>query len=339
MKRLTVLLLALALVAGACSDPNEDADELRSFVRASEREPRTYTINVASENQAFRIHATVEDELRYAMVLSFGGREVMDYVVRDDALGLRLRDPSFAARLANVLGDPVVDAALKEGRWVTDPAGAPPLIRSEVDAAGATPNDPFREAQDILRFVIQSMGQSPLIREFTLDNVEYRSRLDPWRYPNEERGEVRYDLRRPILPKNEAQTIQSAGDIGPEQFRKMSVFVSDRRIRQICSFVDVQGHEEFIELRRRGLESNRFLAQLLQRIEEGETAVPIEERYVVAQLRYPRSTSVDIPPDAATGKLETFLTAFEGGLTAGILNPAGRVDTSTCRRTEDETEA
>lgn len=335
MKRLVLLALLVALVGAACSNPEEDADELRSFIRLSERVPRAFTYTVAEEDAAYEVEAKIEDELRHAMVLTYDGREVMDYVVRDDALAVRIRDQEFASRLANVLGDPVVDEALKAGRWVIDPAGAPPLIGAEVRAGQETSGNPFRDARDAIRSVEEAMGSSRRIREFTLDDVEYRSQLDPWRYPAGE-DEVRYDLQRPLLPTNEAQTVQGSGDIGTSQFRKMSVFVDKRRITQICSVIDVRGHEEFRELRRRGLDSNPFLAQLLRRIERKETALPIEERYAVAAIVYGEDASVDAPTDAVTGKLEAFVTAFDSAREAGLLRPTGRTDTSQCRRTTSE---
>lgn len=336
MKRLVALLLtALAIASGACTNPEEDADELRSFVRASEREPRSFTYRVVSEDQTFSVRATVEDELRYAMVLA-SDHDLIDYVVRDDAVAVRLRDTGFGARLANVLGDPVVDKALKEGRWVVDPAGAPPLISSQVRAGEESSGDPFRDARDAVRLVEQGMGSAREVKEFTLEDVQYRPALDPWRYPPKDGKEVRYDLLRPFLPTSEAQTLSGQGDIGAAQFRKTSVFVEGRRIRQICSLVDVQGHEEFIELRRRGLDSNPFLKQLLGRIEKKETSLPIEERYIVAEIDYLKNASVAAPPDATTGKLETFLTAFASALEAGLLRPSGRPDTSECRRATTE---
>ncbi|HYZ91523.1 MAG TPA: hypothetical protein VFA34_03905 [Actinomycetota bacterium] len=336
MKRLIGLVAVLAVLAGGCSNPDEDADELRAFVRTSGREARTFTYQEASDERAFSVRGSVQDELRYSMDLSSGRTKVMEYIVRDDALAVRL-NPSFATRIANVLGDPVVDKALKEGRWVIDPAGAPPLFESEVQAGGEVSGDPFRTARDALRFVQTSMGSARQIKEFTKDDVTYRSALDPWRYPPEEsRREKRYDLLRPPLPVSEAQTLQGAGDIGPPQFRKTSVFVSGRRVREICSLVDVQRHEAFLELRRKGLGSNPFLARLLRRIEKKETSVPIVERYVYAKIGYPEKISVDAPADATTGKLETFVTALEGAFAAGLLRPRATPDTSSCRRVEEE---
>lgn len=293
-------------------------------------------VRSVSEDQVYTVRATVQDELRYAMVLSAGDKEVMDYVVRDDAAAVRLRDPSFGARIANVLGDPIVDAALKAGRWVIDPAGAPPLIRTDVSAGGETSGDPFRDAQGVLRYVEQSMGQASQVKEFTLEDIEYRSALDPWRYPAEGSAEVRYDLVRPFLPTNEAATVGAQGDIGPAQFRKVVAFVERRRVREICSVVDIQGHEEFIELREAGADSNPFLANLLRRIEREETAIPIQERYLNVEIDYPEEVSVDVPADAVTGKLETFLTALQGAFEAGVLRPTRNVDTEACRRTETE---
>lgn len=333
MKRSISLVVASALLLAGCTNPQEDADELRSFSRFSAREPRTLTMRSVSETQAYEVRATFEDELRYGMTLSANGRPLVDYVVRDDALAVRLQDAAFGARLANTLGDPVVDAALREGRWVVDPSGAPPLIRSDVRAGGESAGDPFRDAQDAVRFIEQAMAQAREVREFNLEDVQYRSALDPWRYVAEDSSEVRYDLVRPVLPTSEAATVGAQGDIGTPQFRKTSVFVKGRRVHQICSLVDIEGHEEFIELRKKGDDSNPYLAGLLERIRKKETAVPIEERYVFVDVSYPKSTDVVVPADAVIGNLDAFLSALQGGFEAGVLRPARRQDTSQCRRT------
>lgn len=336
MRRLAGLLLALGMVATGCNRVDYFRI-LRSRVTTSGNLPRTFSYSAVAEGQAFTVTGKVEDDLRHGMVLSYQGKALVDYVVRDDALSVRLRDAAFGSRLANVLGDPVVDAALREGRWVTDPAGAPGLIRTETGGAKDSSGNPFQDARDMLDFVSEAMGTARDARLFSLDDIQYRSQLDPWEYPNEDAGEERYDVLRPFLPLSEgAATAGSAqGSVGPPQFRKLSVFVTKRRVAKVCSVIDIEGHEEFLALRERGLNSNPFLRDLLEQIRKGENPIPIEERYIVAELRYPSSVEVAAPRNAVTGKLQAFQSALQQGVTSGALKPTRPVDVSDCRRRAD----
>jgi hypothetical protein len=338
MKKLLSLLAVFGLLATACNKVDYPKI-LRARLTKSGNLARTFMYKTVGKADAYTVRGRVEDDLRYAMELSHQGRPLMEYIVRDDALSVRLRDPEFGKRLANTLGDPVVDAALKEGRWVTDPAGAPPLVKTNTTSGTELTGDPLQDARDVLDFVTKSMAAARDVRLFTLDDVEYRSQLDPWEYPKEDSGEVRYDLRRPFLPTSQAAAGVGAatGSVGPPQFRKTSVYVRNGEVERVCSLIDVEGHEEFIALRQRGLKSNPFLADLLRQIEKGTSPVPIEPRYIVAEIRYPRDVSVDVPGDTVTGRLETFQSVLKQGVESGVLRPTKRPDISDCRRKTTET--
>jgi hypothetical protein len=331
-----VLLLALCFFSSACNKVDYPKI-LRSRLTRSGNLARTFTYTTAAEGEAYAVRGRVEDDLRYAMVLYVGDKPLVDYIVRDDSLSVRLRDPAFGQRLANTLGDPVVDAAVKARRWVTDPSGAPPLIRATVGGPTESTGDPFQDARDVLDFVLAAIASARDVREFTLDDVEYRSQLDPWAYPDEDHGEVRYDLRRPFLPTSEARATARGAQtaVGPAQFRKTSVFVGRGRVDKVCSLIDIEGHEEFIALRQRGLNSNPFLRKLLEEIRKGTSAVPIKRRYTVTDIAYPRQLKVEVPTGAITGRLEAFQSALKQGVTSGVLKPSGRVDESECRRRSD----
>jgi hypothetical protein len=334
MKRLGVIVMAACVLAAGCNRIDYPRI-LRSRLTGSGNLARSFTYSTVANGESYTVRGRVEDDLRYAMVLSYQGKAIVDYVVRDDSLSIRLRDLEFGKRLANTLGDPVVDKALKEGRWVTDPSGAPPLIRTDTGGSKDSTGDPFQDARDVLDFVIEAMGPARDVRLFTLDDVEYRSQLDPWEYPRKERGEERYDLRRPFLPLSaSAATSRGAqgGSVGPPQFRKMSVFVKKSRVDRVCSLIDIEGHEEFIALRQRGLSSNPYLRDLLEQIRKGTTPIPIEPRYIVADIRYPSDLSVGLPPNAMAGKLEVFQSAFKQGVESGVLKPTKQPDTTECRR-------
>lgn len=326
-------MLIVAFVATGCR-ADQDARDLRNRIQASADVPRTYMIRTASPDGAYEIDATLEDDLRYALELkSSDGQPLLDYVVRDDALAVRILDPAFAAKLANSLGDPIVDKALRSGRWVVDPAGAPPVTEAFTPVVGETSGNPLQDARGLFQFVASAMAQAQQVKKFSLEDIEYRSKYDPWRYPADTSGEVRYDMVRPVLPKSEAAGGATTGnDVGPASFRKLSVFVAKGRVDEVCEYVDILGHEDFVALRQRGLRSNPFLATLLQRIRTGDTAVPIKPRYMVATIDYSSKATVDLPANALIGKLQTFSAALTQALTAGVLRPTGTVDTSECVR-------
>jgi hypothetical protein len=335
VRRIAGLVVVLGLLASVACGAKNDIEVLNRGVRSSDTRAREFRYHSVTENQDVAVRGKVEDELRYAMVMSSGGKDLVDYVVRDDAIGVRLRDPSFGKRLANTLGDGVVDAALKSGEWVVDPSGAPPLIRPEVAQGADLFGDPFRDAYEIFRYVKTSVSQARDVKLFSLEDIEYRSSQDPWRYPTND-SEARYDLVRPRLPTSEGQTIGSRGDIGPNVFRKMSVFLKADKVEQLCSLVDIEGHEKIKELREKGLSSNPFLANLLKRVENKETSTPIEERYLVTDFTYPNTVEVKLPTQRTVGKLETFITALQKGIEAGALRPRTAADTSECKRPPSE---
>lgn len=338
MKRAAAsVLVALALLS-SCGNANEDSEELRRFVSRSELVPRVFTYRALGVNDSFDIAGQIADDLRYKMVLSHEGRTLLQYVVYDDALAVRLVDPSFGGKLANELGHPAVDAALRGGKWVIDPSGAPPLYRRDAGQRGVTSGDPFRDSREALRVIGEYTTESRGVKEFSPDDIAYRPQYDPWRYPDVQGAEVRYDLQRQPLPKSEAQTQGGTqGDAAQiAQFRKTSIFVRDDRVQEVCSVVDIYGHEDITALRERGESSNPFLAGLVEVIENKETSVPIEERTTITTLRYADEVSIALPRDAVRGKLETFLTAFQQGMTAGALKPSRDASVTECRRAAGE---
>jgi hypothetical protein len=337
MRRAGAFVLVVLALAGVSCNPREDAQVLRRTVTRSANLPRSFSVRVVGTDAAYLVDAKLEDDLRYAMLLkSVTGKPLVDYVVQDDAVAVRLRDPAFGAKLANILGDPIVDRMLKERKWVQDPSGAPPIVQPTT-AGQESSGNPFQDARQLFIFMQTAIGQSQQIVKFSLEDISYKSRYDPWRYPDEEKGELRYDLRPPGLPHSEAQTISGrGGDIGPSHFRKLSAFVQRGRIDQLCEVIDIFGHEDYIALQQRGKGSNPFLASLFDRVLRGDTATVIHPRYMVVDVDYPETESVTVGPAAAPGKLTVFLAALQQAITAGALKPTSTADTSECRRTQSE---
>ncbi len=336
MKRFVAALACVAALA-SCA-PNDEANvELRRALERSELKPRTFEIETQAATEAYAVQGAVADDFRFKMTLSSGGRRLIEYMVVDDGLALRLLDPSFGGRVANELGHPTVDAALREGRWVVDPAGAPALFQKSTGVGGARAVDPFRDSREALRLATNHMAEAREIKEFSLEDIAYRPQYDPWRYPDSEGREVRYDLIRPPLPKNESQTLGGTTDdiVSLAQFRKTSAFVHKGAVRTLCSMVDIAGHEDVQLLRQRGAKSNPFLADLIRTVERGDTAIPIVPRETVMTLRYPSSVDIELPTDAVRGKLDTFLAAFQQAVAGGVLKPKRVEPIEGCRRASE----
>lgn len=335
MKRVIGVLAVVLALAGTSCKPNDDPVVLRRAITRSAEQPRLYTIRVASNESAYVVKAKLEDDLRYSMLLeSATGKPLVDYIVGDDALAVRLRDQSFGTKLANVLGDPVVDKTLRTGQWVQDPSGAPPVVQAST-AAGQTSGNPFQDARQVLLFAQSAMGQGSQVVKWSLEDISYKSRFDPWRYPKG--NENRYDVRPPPLPRSEAQTVQArGGDIGPQHFRKLSVFTEKGKVDQICEAIDIFGHEDYVAIKERGNNWNPFLTALFDRVLKGDTATPVRQRYMVVDLSYSEGEAVSVPAGAKPGKLTVFVSALQQAITAGALKPASAVDTSECRRAPGE---
>ena len=337
MRRACAALFLAVLVCTSCSKSNEDAVELDNFIARSELAPRAFDYRALGVNDSYDIRGQIADDLRYKMLLSHEGRALVQYIVYDDALAVRLPDPAFGKKLANELGHPTVDKALREGEWVVDPSGAPALFRKLAGQRGVSSGDPFRDSREAMRVIADYTANARGVKEFSPEDIEYRPQYDPWRYPDTQNEEVRYDLLRQPLPKSEAQTLGGqtgdAAQIG--QFRKTSVFIRDNHVREVCSVVDIEGHEDIVRLKEKGLKSNPFLAGLLGLIARNETSVPIVPRTTITTLSYPDSVSIALPKDAVRGKLETFLSAFQQGVTAGALKPSRGASIGDCLRPAD----
>ena len=327
MRRLWSLALVAMLAVVACAPADEASHKLAAAATKSSLLRRSFVYRTIGKTDAYTMTGEILDDFRYGMTMSYGDRPLVRYVVSDDSLAVQLADPGFAARLANSFGSPTVDEALRAGKWVVDPSGAPPLFRKDTgkDAGKVesdTTGDPFRDVREAINSVRTFASQATKINEWSLEDIEYHPQYDPWRYPAIKKGEIRLDLIRPPLPKNASQTLGRRGDdASTANFRKTSVFVEKGRVEEVCSVVDVAGHEDFLALKQRGDKSNPFLARLRDQIDHNQLSAPIIPRDTVFNISYPKTVSVALPKEAVIGKLTTFVTAFDQAYTSGALRP------------------
>jgi hypothetical protein len=333
MKRAIVLMTAGVLVASGCGQQSRDEQELRSYLRNVGRVSRSFTYREVSKERSFIVRGSVEDDFRYRLTLSTDQGDIVEQVVSDDSMSVRVLRPELFADVPT-LGSPFVDKALREGAWVTSPSGAPSLQKPATDLDAGEQLDPLLAALDSLRYALQSLSQARAVREFNPEELDYRPKEDPWVYPNTGAKQKRYDLVRPILPKREDQLGGAAGtgDVTTSNFRKLSAFERDGRVERVCEFVDVRGHEDIIRAIERGNKKS-FVYKLYRRVIDKKTARPIRERRVMTTFDSPDDVHVDVPPPAQLGSLEVFLAAFTQKVTkSDLLKPATTRRTVGCER-------
>jgi hypothetical protein len=137
-------------------------------------------------------------------------------------------------------GEPSAAEILASRRWVLDSAGAPSAF------GGATTDrtlgdDPIADARAVFAYVDRAMNEALRVVEFNPESLEYRKDEDPFETPKERSGVTRYDLERPKLPKA-SETGTGSNQVTPDarHFRKMSVYVKDKRIIKVLEKIDVE---------------------------------------------------------------------------------------------------
>jgi hypothetical protein len=127
----------------------------------------------------------------------------------------------------------VVKKALLSGRWVLDPAGAPPLATQQGATTGVL-TSPFypallslSQAYDYLRLLPKGA-----VKRFEADSLTpvYKPAVDPFPAPTQ--GAVRYDVAEP--PVTGAGVGQKfAPPLNISQVRKMAIYVKDAHVVQV----------------------------------------------------------------------------------------------------------
>jgi hypothetical protein len=221
------------------------------------------------EKRETEVQGLVEDDLRYKARLSVGGVAVLDEAVSDDALAVRLIQPTALAEFLRrpkekgkggsgvgsdepgapeaptPIGsgedapDPV--AALRSRRWVLDRAGAPAVFSANPAEERGLGEDPVLDALDIFAHVSRAIDEAAYIAEFNEESIEpvYRRDEDPFDKPKKGSKVIRYDFAAPKLPK--ASDRAGGNQVTPDarHFRKMAVYVKDGLVLQVSEVIDV----------------------------------------------------------------------------------------------------
>ena len=301
MKRRIAFLLVVATVAvtGACGDRKDDKDELLGYVRSTSRLPARYVYvderfddqSTGTRGSRIEVQGLREDDFRFKARVLYDDAEGFDEVVSDDTLMVRFIDTNRLSGMINK--DKLADvdqetdregvgvlAALRSRRWVKDPSAAPSLTVGDrkLEEIG---KDPVLDALTALQYVESAVREAAGVNEFSEDDLSpaYNSSEDSFPKPSDGSGVKRFDLIRPPLPAAVNRTGRNEASLpGTRHFRRMAVYVQDRRIIRVLEEVDLRGKklDDFIKYNRASLEANDVPEEVRDRFDAAVKARPKE---------------------------------------------------------------
>jgi hypothetical protein len=345
---MTGVLVVTALGLSGCQGANDAEKQLREALRNTEKLSNTFLYKEVVHDKAgdheTDVRGLAEDDFRYKARVATDGKPVLDEVVSDDAIAVRFLDPADMGRFlrkptkakqggSGVGGrgsapaqDPAADAAgssrtpgepsaaevLGSRRWLLDPAGAPSAF-----AGAATDqtlgDDPIADARAVFAYVDRAIDEAVRVVEWNPESLEYRKDQDPFETPKDHSGVTRYDFERPDLPKA-AQTGSGSNQVTPDtrHFRKMSVYVKDKRVIRVVEKIDVESRlndlEKIYDTKfpkdRPPAEVAAIAVEALNVIRTGQGQDPIRMRDMEFSLKdLGTDVKVDMPTDTTKGSL------------------------------------
>jgi hypothetical protein len=222
-------------------------------------------------------------------------------------------DPVAGQDQAPVSGQLPADAqrsvtALQQGRWVSDPTGAPSLAVSPDDKRKQG-DDPVFDALTALDYVERAVNASQAVTRYNPDSLEptYKPSEDPFPKPKVGAKTQRWDLRQFPIPKPDSFSSTGA-QIVPSvvNFRKMAIYIQDGVIVEVREVIDVQ-HKLPDLIRDYKIPSNTTAQQAvdaLNRVRVGQGNESLRLRSMVLDLRdVGKVNTVEMPTDAVAGPL------------------------------------
>jgi hypothetical protein len=323
---LVALLVLTALGLAGCKGATDAEKRLREALRNTEKLSNTFLYKETLYDEAGRheidVRGLVEDDFRYKARVGADGKPVLDEVVSDDALAVRLLEPAEITRfLRRPGGEPVAEAPagersaaeiLASRRWVLDPAGAPSAFGGAATDR-TLGDDPIADARAVFAYVERAANEAVRIVEFNPESLEYRPDEDPFPTPADGSKVARYDFEPPKLPKA-SETGSGANQVTPDtrHFRKMSVYVKDERIIRVIEKIDVESRlDDLARIYDTRFPADRSPAELaavavgaLNAIRTGQGQDPIRLRDMEFSLKdLGTDVKVDMPADSMTASL------------------------------------
>jgi hypothetical protein len=341
------LLVLCTLGLTACNGATDAEKRLRAALRNTEKLSNTFlykeTVHDKAGDHETDVRGLVEDDFRYKARVAEDGRPVLDEVVSDDALTVRFLDPTQIVRFlrkptkakqggsgvggsgsaptpepaANpgggaTPGQPTAAEVLATKRWVLDSAGAPSSFAT-ANTDQTLGDDPIADSREVFAYVDRAINEAVRVVEFNPESLEYRKDEDPFPTPAPHSGVTRYDFERPTLPKA-SQTGSGSNQVTPDvrHFRKMSVYVKDKRVIRVLEKVDVESrlkdlaqiYDTKFPADRPKAEVAAIAVEALNVIRTGQGQDPIRMRDMEYSLKdLGTAVKVDMPTDTTKGSL------------------------------------
>lgn len=340
---MTALLVVTALGLSGCKGATDAEKRLREALHNTEKLSNTFlyreTVHDKAGDHETDVRGLVEDDLRYKARVAADGKPVLDEVVSDDAIAIRFLDPAAMGRFlrkpatarqsgsgvggseaapapdagigvtVTTPGGPQAAEVLASKRWLLDAAGAPSAFAT---ATGhKLGDDPVADSRAVFAYVDRAINEAARVVEYNPESLEYRKDEDPFETPKDGSGVTRYDFEQPKLPKA-SQTGSGANQVTPDtrNFRKMSVYVKDKRIIRVVEKIDVEPLLDDLEkiydakfpadVPRQALAA--IAIEALNVIRTGQGQDPIRMREMEYSLKdLGTAVKVDLPTDTIKG--------------------------------------
>ena len=342
------VLVVTAFGLTGCKGATDAEKRVREALRNTEKLSNTFLYKETVYDNAGKhetdVRGLVEDDFRYKARVATDGKPVLDEVVSDDALAVRFLDPPSIERFLRkpttakqsgggvggsgsapepaadssgggtsaTPGEPAAAAILASKRWVLDSAGAPSAFAT-ANTDQKLGDDPIADSRAVFAYVDRAINEAMRVVEWNPESLEYRADEDPFETPKERSGVTRYDFERPNLPKA-SETGSGANQITPDarHFRKMSVYIKDKRIIRVVEKIDVESRLEDLEKiydtkfpkDRPPADVAVIAVEALNVIRTGQGQDPIRMRDMEFSLKdLDSDVKVDMPTDTMKGSL------------------------------------
>lgn len=310
MRRAIIPFVVFALVAAACGAGSGGTRNRRVVASALDRVSDSsysfdYRETLTDSETEIVVTGVVADDLRSRATLEIDGKKVLEQIVSDDAIAVRVLDQKAAApyvadvaRQEKKAGD-----ALKAGQWVVDQQGAPELIapRTSENSIRVGSNPLLDATNYLFQYIEDSMNagdQRQGVQEFNPDGVGYNPLDDPWNDDAEanlvDQGVRRYDISQPPLPRRTQRGSEGA-IASTNHFRKMVFYLDGRDLVEVKEQIDIRDRLEF--RRAAAGRAANYYTELMEQSLAGATREPIRQRQLEVSFEREDDISVSLPAD------------------------------------------
>jgi hypothetical protein len=341
------VLVVTALGLSGCKGATDAEKRLREALHNTEKLSNTFlyqeTVHDKAGNHETDVRGLVEDDFRYKARVASDGKPVLDEVVSDDAIAVRFLDPESMGRFlrkpstakqggsgvggsgapapdagagagaggsSRTPGEPSAAEILTSRRWLLDASGAPSAFGA-AKTDQTLGDDPVADARAVFAYVGRAIDEAVRIVEYNPESLDYRKDEDPFETPKDGSGVTRYDFERATLPKA-SQTGTGSNQVTPDtrHFRKMSVYVKDKRIIRVAEKIDVESRLDDLEkiydtkfpTDRPKADVAAIAVEALNVIRTGQGQDPIRMRDMEYSLKdLGADVKVDMPTDTIKG--------------------------------------